>query len=73
MSRVSFSALISSGRAQLAVLGEGIEPAKESRLGSYVTMAAGRPLGFRSLWRRCRRRRGLGSEAGAGRLDYAAG
>lgn len=44
MARVRFSALISNGRADLAVLGEGIEPGKEARLGSAVSITQGRPL-----------------------------
>jgi putative ABC transport system permease protein len=44
MQRVRFSALLGNGRADLAVIAEGIEPGKEERLSTYLTMAYGRAL-----------------------------
>jgi putative ABC transport system permease protein len=42
--RVSFSGLISNGRSELPILGEGIEPQPEARIGSAISMLAGRKL-----------------------------
>jgi putative ABC transport system permease protein len=42
--RLSFSGLISNGRGELPILGEGIEIEHEARIGSAVTMLAGRQL-----------------------------
>jgi putative ABC transport system permease protein len=50
MARMRFSALLSNGRADLAVAAEGIEPDREARLGTYVAMAQGRPLQDRDLF-----------------------
>jgi len=44
MARLSFSGLLSNGRADIAVFGEGVEPAKEERLGTYLNMIHGRAL-----------------------------
>jgi putative ABC transport system permease protein len=44
MARLNFSALLSNGRSDLPIIGEGIEPAKEAALGSSVSIAAGRRL-----------------------------
>lgn len=44
MMRLSFSGLANNGRADLAVLGEGVEPEKEARLGSSLTIVDGRQL-----------------------------
>ena len=44
MARLSFTGLINNGRTDVAILGEGIEPDKEARLGSLVTITAGRQL-----------------------------
>lgn len=44
MGRLYFSALLGNGRTDLPVIGEGIEPEKEAKLGTYLVMAAGRPL-----------------------------
>src|SRR5207248_2840441 len=42
--RMSFSGLIGNGRGELPVRGEGIEPEPEARIGSAISMVAGRPL-----------------------------
>jgi putative ABC transport system permease protein len=45
MGRLSFSGLLTNGRSDLAIIGEGIEPEKEARLGSFLMLASGRQLG----------------------------
>ncbi len=42
--RISFSGLLNNGRSDWPILGEGVEPDREARLGSYVTLAGGRQL-----------------------------
>lgn len=42
--RLSFSGLLNNGKRDLAIIGEGIEPDKEARLGTYLTVTAGRQL-----------------------------
>jgi putative ABC transport system permease protein len=44
LERVQFSALLGNGRSDLAVVVEGVEPDKESRLATFVTMESGRAL-----------------------------
>jgi putative ABC transport system permease protein len=44
MGRLYFSGLLNNGRSDLPIVGEGIEPAKEARLGSGMVIAAGRRL-----------------------------
>ena len=44
MLRLNFSGLLNSGRAGLAVVGEGVEADKEERLGTFITMVEGRQL-----------------------------
>ena len=44
MTRLNFSGLANNGRADLAIVGEGVEPDKEARLGSALTFVAGRNL-----------------------------
>jgi putative ABC transport system permease protein len=44
MLRLNFTGLLNNGHADLAIVGEGIEPDKEARLGSYLTLLQGRPL-----------------------------
>lgn len=44
MARISFSGLLNNGRADLPVVGEGIEPDAEARLGTSVRFVAGRAL-----------------------------
>ena len=45
MQRLSFSGLLTNGRSDLAIVGEGLEPEREARLGSFLVLAAGRTLG----------------------------
>jgi putative ABC transport system permease protein len=44
MARLSFSGLINNGRTDLPISGEGIEPEREARLGTYLRLKAGRQL-----------------------------
>ncbi len=44
MLRMAFSGLLGNGRADTSVFGEGVEPAREERLSTYMTVAAGRHL-----------------------------
>jgi putative ABC transport system permease protein len=44
MARLKFSGLLSNGRSDNAIIGEGVEPEREERLGTYVNMIAGRNL-----------------------------
>jgi putative ABC transport system permease protein len=44
MSRISFSGLLNNGKTDKSVVGEGIEPDRENRLGSLLQITAGRQL-----------------------------
>jgi len=44
MGRVFFSGLLNNGRADLPIIGEGIEPARENRLGTGLVLTEGRAL-----------------------------
>ncbi|HEY7903156.1 MAG TPA: ABC transporter permease [Casimicrobiaceae bacterium] len=44
MGRLAFSGLANNSRADLAIIGEGIEPARETRLGTFLHISAGRTL-----------------------------
>jgi len=44
MARVAFSGLLNNGRTDWGVVGEGVEPDKEARLGSYVRIINGKQL-----------------------------
>jgi putative ABC transport system permease protein len=44
MLRTSFSGLLNNGRSDWAIMGEGVEPAAEARLGTYINLARGRQL-----------------------------
>lgn len=44
MGRLFFSGLMNNGRRDLAIIGEGVEPAKEAKLGSFIQITAGRQL-----------------------------
>jgi putative ABC transport system permease protein len=47
MGRLYFSALLGNGRTDLPVVGEGIEPDKEARLGTHMVIQAGERLSAR--------------------------
>jgi len=44
MQRLNFSGLLTNGRSDLAIIGEGLEPEREARLGTFLVLAAGRML-----------------------------
>ena len=44
MLRIAFNGLLGNGRAEVPVMGEGVEPAREAKLGHYLTVSAGRAL-----------------------------
>lgn len=43
-SRLSFAGVLNNGRRDLGIVGEGVEPDKEARLGTFVEIVAGRHL-----------------------------
>jgi len=45
MARLNFSGLLNNGRTDLSIIGEGVEPDKEARLGSHLRISKGRQLG----------------------------
>ena len=42
--RIGFTGLLGNGRSDWPIIGEGIEPAREGRLGTYIALTAGRQL-----------------------------
>jgi putative ABC transport system permease protein len=44
MARISFSGLLSNGRSDWPVVCEGVDPDREAKLGTFVSMTAGRQL-----------------------------
>jgi putative ABC transport system permease protein len=44
LGRLHFSGLLNNGRTDLSIVGEGIEPDKEAKLGTYLLVSAGRRL-----------------------------
>ena len=44
MGRIYFSGLLNNGRSELPIVGEGIEPDRENRLGRALVVTAGRKL-----------------------------
>lgn len=42
--RLNFAGLLNNGKRDLAIIGEGVEPDKEARLGTYLSITAGRQL-----------------------------
>lgn len=44
MARLNFYGLLNNGKADLPIVGEGVEPNKEAKLGSFMKFIAGRPL-----------------------------
>lgn len=44
MLRIGFSGLLGNGRTDWSIVGEGVEPSREKRLASYITVLAGRRL-----------------------------
>jgi putative ABC transport system permease protein len=44
LARVHFSGLLNNGRTDLAIIGEGVEPDREAKLGTSLRVTAGRAL-----------------------------
>ncbi len=44
LARIQFAGLLNNGRTDWPIVGEGVEPDKEARLGSYLKITAGRQL-----------------------------
>ncbi len=44
LQRLQFSGLLSNGRADVPIIGEGVEPDKEARLGTFMKISDGRHL-----------------------------
>jgi len=44
MSRLTFAGVLNNGKSDLAILGEGIEPASEAKLGTQIQLVEGRAL-----------------------------
>jgi putative ABC transport system permease protein len=44
LQRIRFSGLLNNGKADWAIMGEGVEPDKENHLGTFVRITAGRQL-----------------------------
>ncbi|MEQ9462707.1 MAG: FtsX-like permease family protein [Haliea sp.] len=44
MLRSAFAGLLNNGRTDWAIIGEGVEPAAEARLGTYINISEGRQL-----------------------------
>ncbi|MFZ4537488.1 ABC transporter permease [Propionivibrio sp.] len=44
MARVSFSGLLNTGRTDRSIVGEGIEPNRENKLGTFIRIESGRSL-----------------------------
>lgn len=44
MTRINVAGLLNNGTSDLAIVGEGVDPDKEARLGSYMRITAGRQL-----------------------------
>lgn len=43
-SRLNFTGLLNNGKRDLGIVGEGVEPDKEAKIGTYLTIAKGRQL-----------------------------
>lgn len=44
MFRIGFSGLLGNGRTDWSIVGEGVEPEREARLASYITIVSGRQM-----------------------------
>ncbi|HRP75705.1 MAG TPA: FtsX-like permease family protein [Rhodocyclaceae bacterium] len=44
MARITFSGLLNNGRTDYAIIGDGIEPGPENRLGTHLQLVSGRML-----------------------------
>ena len=50
MRRVGFSGLLGNGRSSYPIVGEGVEPDQEAKLGTYMVLAEGRALTSRDRY-----------------------
>lgn len=50
MARLNFSGLLNNGRTDMPILGEGVEPDKEAKLGSRVQILGGRRLSDKDVF-----------------------
>ena len=50
LGRLAFSGLLNNGRTDLSVIGEGVEPDGETRLGTFLQLTAGRQLAQRDRY-----------------------
>ena len=50
MGRLEFSGLLNNGRTDLSIIGEGVEPESETRLGTYMQLTAGRQLAQKDIY-----------------------
>jgi putative ABC transport system permease protein len=48
--RIGFSGLLGNGRSEWPIVGEGVEPDKEARIGTFISMTAGRQLSDRDAF-----------------------
>ncbi|WP_300454536.1 ABC transporter permease [Accumulibacter sp.] len=44
LARLEFAGMINNGKRDLGIIGQGVEPSSEARLGSYLNYTEGRPL-----------------------------
>lgn len=44
MARIGFTGLLNNGKADLSIIGEGVEPDREAKLGTHLSITAGRQL-----------------------------
>jgi len=44
LSRLGFAGVLNNGHSDFAIIGEGVEPAAEAKLGTQIRMVEGRPL-----------------------------
>ena len=50
MGRLEFSGLLNNGRTDLSIVGEGVVPDSEARLGTYLQITAGRQIAQRDTY-----------------------
>jgi putative ABC transport system permease protein len=50
MARVSFSGLLNNGKTDWPIIGEGVEPDAEARLGTFMQIVAGRQLNDKDVF-----------------------
>ena len=50
MQRLNFAGVLNNGRTDIPIVGEGLEPEKEAKLGSFITITAGRQLSSKEAY-----------------------